>query len=169
MEWLKAIAPTVASALGGPLAGVAVSILADKLGVKDATQDKIKEVLTNGNLSGEQIAAIKVAELDLKGREQELGFKFAELEIRDRDSARQMQVATKSPVPGFLAVGITAGFFTILLGMGLGSFNATDNQAMLIMLGSLGTAFAQVLNYYFGSTKGSADKTDMIARAQALK
>ena len=42
MEWLKAIAPTAATLLGGPLAGMAVEAIGNALGVSDATKEKIR-------------------------------------------------------------------------------------------------------------------------------
>lgn len=57
----KVIAPTIATVLGGPLAGAAVSFLADKMGVSDATQDKIQELL-----SGTDPVKLKELEYDFK-------------------------------------------------------------------------------------------------------
>lgn len=42
---IKAVAPTIATALGGPLAGAAVSFLAGKMGLSDASQDRVQEAL----------------------------------------------------------------------------------------------------------------------------
>jgi hypothetical protein len=36
MDWLKQIAPTIATALGGPLAGMAVSAISKAIGVDEA-------------------------------------------------------------------------------------------------------------------------------------
>ena len=64
---------------------------------------------------------------------------------------------------------VAVRFFGILIGMMTGKLSATDNSALLIMLGSLGTAWASVIAYYFGSTAGSAAKTELLARAPAIK
>ena len=48
MSWqqtLLKLAPTVASALGGPLAGAAVVALGEIFGVSEPTQEKIKEII----------------------------------------------------------------------------------------------------------------------------
>ena len=36
MEWLKQIAPTIATCLGGPLAGLAVSAVSKALGIDES-------------------------------------------------------------------------------------------------------------------------------------
>ena len=40
---LKSLAPTIASAAGGPMAGMAVKMAAQKLGVPEATANEIEE------------------------------------------------------------------------------------------------------------------------------
>ena len=51
MEWLKAIAPTAATLLGGPLAGMAVEAIGSALGVSDATKEKVTEVLQSRKMA----------------------------------------------------------------------------------------------------------------------
>ena len=93
MEALKSLAPTVAAALGGPLAGLAVEALSNVFGWKDATKEKVESIL-NGPLSSEDRARILEAEANLKIREKELGFKFEELAVKDRQAAHKEQQET---------------------------------------------------------------------------
>ena len=72
MEWLKAIAPTAATLLGGPLAGMAVEAIGSALGVCDATKEKITEVLQSGTLTAEQTAALRQVDANLKVKLKEL-------------------------------------------------------------------------------------------------
>jgi T-complex protein 1 subunit beta len=78
MDWLKSIAPTIATALGGPLAGLAVNAVSSALGIDP---DKVQETIQSGKLSADQIASIQQAELGLKARAQELGLDFAKLAV----------------------------------------------------------------------------------------
>ena len=165
MEWLKQIAPTVATALGGPLAGMAISAVSKAIGVDE---DKVGDLIKDNKLTAEQIAQVKVAEIELQKQAQELGLNFAKLEVDDRKSAREMQAATRSIVPPALAAIVTVGFFCILVMMLLGKVDS-NNPAILMMLGSLGTAWTGIIAYYFGSSAGSQAKTDLLSKAPAIK
>lgn len=165
MDWLKTLAPTIATVLGGPLAGLAVQAVGSALGMSDATSEKINEVLTSGNMTGEQVAAVKKAEIDLKAKLAELQIKPEEIAAQDRASARDMQTKTGSKIPGVLALLITFGFFGILIGMMTGDLKSTGNtDALLIMLGALGAAWGAVVNFYYGSSAGSNAKTELLAK-----
>lgn len=161
MEWLKQIAPTIATALGGPLAGMAVSAISKAIGVEP---DKVGDLISNNKLSAEQIAQIKVAEIELQRQAQELGLNFEKLAVDDRKSAREMQAATRSWVPSLLAGSVTIGFFAILGGMMFGKMSVADNTALTMMLGSLGTAWTGIIAYYFGSSAGSQAKTELMSK-----
>jgi hypothetical protein len=165
---LKTIAPTVASALGGPLAGVAVSALGSILGVSDATQDKIKDAIESGNMNGEQIAQLKALELQYQNEEKERGFRYSELEFKDRDSARQREVQTKDATNKILAYTIVGSFVAMVAGALLG-WAKVDSALAGTLVGYLSAKCEQVLAYYFGSSKGSEAKTDLLAKAQAIK
>ena len=159
MDWLKQIAPTVASALGGPLAGLAVSAISKAIGVDE---DKVNDLISNGKMTPDQIAQLKIAEIELKKQENELGLNFEKLAVDDRKSAREMQMTTRSLVPPILAGTITVGFFGILILLLLGKVEG-DNNTILIMLGSLSTAWTGIIAYYFGSSAGSQAKTELMA------
>ena len=165
MEWLKQIAPTVATALGGPLAGMAVSAISKAIGVEP---EKVGDLISNTKLTAEQIAQVKLAEIELQKQAQELGLNFEKLAVDDRKSARDMQMATRSWVPPLLAASVTVGFFGILVMMLLGKVDS-NNPAILMMLGSLGTAWTGIIAYYFGSSAGSQAKTDLLSKAPAIK
>ncbi len=165
MDWLKQIAPTIATAMGGPLAGMAVSAISKAVGVDP---DKVGDLISNNKLTAEQIAQVKIAEIELQKQAQELGLNFEKLSVEDRKSARDMQAATRSIVPPALAAIVTVGFFGIL-GMMLFGKVDSGNPAILMMLGSLGTAWTGIIAYYFGSSAGSQAKTDLLSKAPAIK
>lgn len=160
MDWLKQIAPTIATALGGPLAGMAVSAVSKAIGVDE---DKVQDMISSNKLNADQVAQLKLAEIELQRQAQELGLNFEKLAVDDRKSAREMQATTRSMMPPILAAAVTVGFFGIMILM---FFNQIDsnNPAILMMLGSLGTAWTGIIAYYFGSSAGSQAKTEMMAK-----
>ena len=160
MDWLKQIAPTIATAMGGPLAGMAVSAISKAIGVDP---EKVGDLISSNKLTADQIAQVKIAEIELQKQAQELGLNFEKLEVEDRKSARDMQSITKSIMPPLLAGAVTIGFFSIMVLM---FFNKLDdsNPAILMMLGSLGTAWTGIIAYYFGSSAGSQAKTDLLSK-----
>jgi hypothetical protein len=160
MSWLDQIAPTIASAVGGPLGGLAYEAVSKVLGVG---QDEAKKMLEDGKMSADQIALVKQAEIDLKKQEEMLGLNFEQLAVTDRTSARSMQSNTKSWIPAFLSIGITAGFFGILYALMSGSVNKSDE--LMIMLGSLSTAWTGVVAFWFGSSSGSQAKDDLLHKS----
>ena len=166
MNWLdtiKTIAPVVASALGGPLSGMAVSAIGGLFGMTEPTQDKIKAAIENGQLTGEQISGIRQLELKLKADEAERGFKYSELEFKDRDSARNMNIQTGAKTPAVLTWIIVA----IVLGLeGMILFNGMPQGVSEIVtgriLGTLDMSLMMVLAFWFGTTYGSGKKTDLL-------
>jgi len=164
VELLKTLAPTVASAVMGPFGGIAVAGLGKLFGVDNATQKDVAKIFQDSQLKPEDVAKIQQLELEFKQHESEMGFKYADLEFKNVDSARNMQIATKSYFPATLSSGITVGFFGILLAMMFG--NVTPSEPLLIMLGALGAAFGAVVNFWLGSNSNSARKTELLAQAQ---
>jgi hypothetical protein len=164
MDWLKQIAPTIATCLGGPLAGLAVTAISKVLGVDE---NKVQDVIDSGKLNADQIASLKQAEIELKDHAQQLGLNFEQLAVQDRASARDLQKETKSIVPPVLSILVTVGFFSILIGLMSGKIMTSD--ALMLMLGSLGTAWTGIIAFYFGSSASSQAKDQMIHNSTPIK
>jgi membrane protein required for beta-lactamase induction len=154
---LRGLAPAVATIVGGPLGGLAVTALADKFGVSDSVEAVAKAI------AGDPEAATKLAELDLR--------QF-ELENQDRDSARHMQETALNQEDKFAkhfiywfawfwSVGSMAYFFAITFG----TVPASGKDFGNIILGFLlGTAVATIISFFYGSSKSSKDKSDVMAK-----
>lgn len=173
MDWqtiIKTVAPWIGTALTGPLGGMAVEAAANALGLSEKTTDAVQQAISGS--TPEQMLALKKADQDFSVQMQSLGYKdveaLAQIALENTKDARAMQVALRSQVPAILAVLITVGFFGILLGMLGGVLKSSDNQALLILLGSLGAAWGAVVNYYFGSSADSGRKTELLAQAPPI-
>lgn len=164
-EVLGKLAPTAATLLGGPFAGLAVGAIASALGLPTDSKDPVGDVktaLTNNQLSGEQIVALKQAELDVQKHLADNGIQIDQIAADDRDSARKREEIVKDDTPKILAYLLTIGFFGTLAFMMVGTIPVTGHDVLLIMVGSLGTAWTGMVAYYYGSSKGSHDKDDTI-------
>lgn len=153
---LKNIAPTLATAVAGPLGGAAISAIANKLGVGDTVEDVAKA------LSSDPAAAAKLQELELE---------YAKLDAADRDSARKAyaEVATsvnaskldKAVVP-ILALGVVGLAFVLIGALMFTNVPPDQQQIIIFALGFITSSAGQVLSFYFGSSQGSKDKTKEI-------
>jgi cation transport ATPase len=122
--------------------------------------------------SPEQRQALLKAEQDFQAQMAELGYKDSEemeaTAAADRASARNMQVQVRSWIPGALAVSVTIGFFGLLALTATHAPPVSSEKVLDVMTGSLGTAWIMVIGYYFGSSAGSAQKTQLLAQAQPI-
>lgn len=157
--------------MGGPLGGLAVEAAANALGVPEKTTDAVKQALAG--VTPDQMLALKKADQEFALDMQTLGFKqITDLEVLaagDRKDARAMQVQTRSRVPAILSIGVTLGYFAVLVGMMTKLFTVSDSQALLLMLGSLSTAWGVVIAFWFGTTADSGRKTELLAQSTPVK
>lgn len=96
---IKAILPWIGTALGGPLGGVAASAVGNALGLDNKTVDNVKNVLAGMN--GEQLAALKQAELNVQVQLAQLGYQsikdLEQLEVQGIEAVNTtMQVEAKA-------------------------------------------------------------------------
>jgi len=154
---LKNVAPGLATVVAGPLGGMAVKAIADKLGVSDTV-----EAVANA-IQADPEAAMKLAEIDLK--------QF-QLENEDRASARHMQeVALQQDswlAKNFLYIFTAVWSVFAMAFFAMASFYSIPDANTRIVdtiIGVLiGTVLTGFFNFFFGSSKGSKDKTDALVR-----
>ena len=164
---LGAVAPTLATAIGGPFAGMATKAIAGVLlGKEDATQDEISVALSGA--TPEQLVALKKLDADFAVRMKELDVDLDRIQAADRDSARKRQMATGDHTPQRLAYLYAAAFFAVI---GFQCWLAYEQKEIPVMIGKtldmlLGVLTAMVLGskeYFFGSSSSSAKKTQLLA------
>lgn len=162
---VRAVAPTIGTALGGPMAGLAVQAISSAvLGKPDGSEADVAAALATA--SPDALLALKKEDHDFAIRMKELGVDVFKLEIADKDSARRREVdAHDSWTPRALAGGVTAMFgVTLWYVMHFGVVMDAGGGTVMMMLGNLGTAFGLVLSYYFGTTAGSGRKDAVIGK-----
>lgn len=175
MEWSRVkealiqVAPGLASALGTPLTGAVVKSIIAVLGLQNPTEPQVTQAIENA--TPEQHQAL--LQLDYRYRtriaelEMERVLESLRIDQTDRHSARQREIATHDLfTPRLLAGVVTLGFFCTLgwlLAFGVGD-NGRD--VVLLLVGTLASAFSTLLAYYFGSSAGSNRKTEAILHQQ---
>jgi hypothetical protein len=154
------------------LIAMAAKEVGQALGVTvDATPGAIGNAVANA--TPEQLLALKEADQNFELQMKALGFaNIKDLEAiaaADRDSARKLQMASPSIVPAALSIIVTVGFLGVLICMMKGWLTTDSSDALLLMLGSLGTAWTSVMAFWFGTTRQSENKTTMLAAAPSVK
>ena len=148
---IQNVAPTIATAMLGPVAGMAVKALSTALlGQPDGSEDDIKAALASA--TPDQIAAIKKIDADFKVQMKQLEIDLVKISADDRASARNYAIQTHDLTPRLLAfvIVVSWGFFQhfvvthdVVPGM---------RELIIRVLGTLDGALMLVLSYYFGSS-----------------
>jgi hypothetical protein len=165
---VKSIAPSIGTALGGPLGGIAGVALSKALGLpEDSIKDETTLAAAVQGASPDQLMALKKADQDFALQMQKLGFENVEalegIAAGDRASARDREIKTGDWTPKVLGLIITIGFFGLLMYLLHREPPAGSRDVLNLMLGSLGSAWIGVVTYYFGSSAGSARKTELMS------
>lgn len=147
-----AIGTALASAIGSPSAAPA-DILATLTSSAEAVQ-KAKEFE----------ATHQERMLDLQ-QQHELG--MFQAEVDDRKSARERQTATKDHTNTVLAYTVV-GAFIAMIGATLLGYAKVESVLAGTLVGYLSAKAEQVLAYYFGSSKSSDRKTELLSQAPAV-
>lgn len=142
---IASIAPTIAKLVGTKLESVATDKIKQALGVEELPTA----------LSSVDIEKIKSAD-------NELMLELYRLDVTDRDSARKLALVDNTPK--VLSYVITFGFFGMLILNSINYLPAVNESVMNIMIGSLGTAWVSIVNYYFGSSLGSRNKNELLSK-----
>ena len=157
---IGAVAPTIATALGGPLAGMATKFVSNALfGHQDGTADDIQAALLNP--SADQLAALKKIDADFKVQMKQLDIDLDRIAADDRNSARQMQIGTQSKIPAILATIIIGGF-AVIIAMRVMGLQVSSDPMISDLVTTLRDGVILVLSFYFGSSSGSQQKDHLL-------
>jgi hypothetical protein len=160
---LKTVAPGLATIVAGPLGGMAVKAIAEKLGVEDTVE------AVSSALQADPQAAQKLAEIDIK--------QF-ELHNANTDSARKMNAEIQESANaswlakntayaldiGIVSATIFLAWFAFMKGV-----PDANKELVYMALGSLITMSGTILNFHRGSSQGSKDKGSEIQKLKDAK
>lgn len=160
---LKTVAPGLATIVAGPLGGMAVKAIAERLGVEDTVEAVASAIQADPQ------AAQKLAEIDLK--------QF-ELHNANTDSARKMNAEIQESANaswlakntayaldiGIVSATIFLAWFAFMKGV-----PDANKELVYMALGSLITMSGTILNFHRGSSQGSKDKGADLQNLKANK
>lgn len=170
-DWKKVIgvvAPTLATALGGPFAGLAVEAIGRAFGMDGATEDDIKTTLERGKLSGDQIIQLRLAQDNLLVRLKELDIREEQLYVSDRDSARRRESLVQDKTNRNLAYVVVGAFIAMVSATLLG-YAQVESVLAGTLVGYLSAKCEQILAYYFGSSRSGDRKTELLAQSGPIE
>lgn len=153
IEKILPYAPTLATALSGPLAGSVVQLLAHHF---NATTQNPEDILSA--LSGSADVSVQLKKLDNDYQESLIYLQLQQSDAQDRANARdaeikRQQLGEKINFVHFIALIILALNAANLLAYFYGLIQSQD-----IIVTRLLDALFVVLTYYFGSTHGERQK-----------
>ena len=173
---VKTVAPTIGTALGGPLAGLGVKALSEALlGKEDGTEAEVAAAVAGAN--PDQLLAMKKADQDFAIKMKELDIDLDKAFIADTSDARHVFAQDKGVFRLGIVILVTFGIIMCAVLWGsfelmTGGITIKDVAIVATVSGLVGTVVGyvaanaqQVVSYFFGSSRGSADKTAAMAQA----
>jgi hypothetical protein len=161
MDWksiVKSVAPILGTALGGPLAGTAIKVLAEGLlGNPNASEQDVAAAVLSA--SPDQLLKLREIDATFKVKMRELEIDVYRIEVDDRKSARDLAKVDMRPQIA-LSVLYTVGYFVMLWAFMTGEVEvaAQFKTEFNIILGVMTAAQVKIMDFWFGSSAGSKEK-----------
>lgn len=160
---LAGVAPTIATALGGPLAGAATKHLAAALlGDKDAKAGQIEGAILSA--TPDDLLNLRKIDNDFKLKMQQVGVDVYKISVDDRKDARGMAVKTSMAPQCVLSVIFIGGYFGLLYMLFGGHISIDDSLRDManVLIGVMTANIPQIMAFWFGSSHSSKVKTDKL-------
>ena len=159
---LRSIAPTLATAIGGPLAGAAVAAIGSALGMDAPTVDTVTARLAGA--TADDLLKLKQAEYDFKPKMEQQGIDVFALEVKDRDSARVRDTAIEVSgrinwarwcLTAFSMLTIVGLLIYVMKDAGLSEY---AQGIVTLCLGRLLGYLDNIFSFEFGTTRSNQAK-----------
>ena len=150
---LGAVAPTIGTALGGPMGGMAANMVAEALGC-DPEPKKIEQAIQAA--TPEQLAELKKIDADFDIKMKELDVDLFALETADIQSARGM--FSKDWTARVIGITVVGGFMGYIFLVTIQPPEQNSEALINLVLGYLGGLASAIISFYFGAS--NTDKKD---------
>lgn len=160
------ILPGLGVALGGPLGGSAAAMISRKLlGKDEATDAELEAAITNA--TPEDWAKIKEAEQEFETRMKELDIDLEKVYAADRADARVLVKLRGYRPQTILSSVFIAGYFGVVYWLFTSEWMFDERQMVLVtaVISVLTAGVLKILDFWFGSSSGSKDKTAALTNA----
>jgi len=136
--------------------------------------ETVADIVPGGQVVKGIIGAIRGTGEKLTGDEEAVLLEYMaecyELEVRDRESARDREIemlkaGSQNYTQNILAFVGVLGFLAAIGVLFFGpELKGSQEKILLILIGSLSSIAVGIFNYYFGSSKGSKDKSNAMMK-----
>lgn len=160
---LKTVAPTIATVLGSPAAGLltktALDSLTKNMNIPETSDSN--EIISA--IESVDIQKVKKAEDDFKLKMREMNIKLEDIHAQDRANARKFYSINRDRFTPLLAWTIVIAYFATIGGMLYMLFNEPNpNQHLTtflsFILGHISGLVNSPVNFYWGSSKKEHDR-----------
>lgn len=170
MDWksigstVGAAAPLLGGLLGGPAGAAVGTIVSGLLGCNNSPEAVSAALAADP----QALLTLKKYEMDHATELRQIDLDETKAYLGDRSSARTREVEVvkatgKSDLNLYiLAWIIVLGFFILCGTLIFVAIPESSNSVVFMLFGILGSGFTGVIGYFFGSSKSSSDKTEMM-------
>lgn len=148
---LASLAPTVGRSLGGPLAGMGVKLIADRLGVSNTTDPaKLEEYIEK---HPEVIPQLQEADNEFRRtlEERQIDLETFKTQVEDVQHSRMM--FGDDPTPKAFAIIALLGFLGYIF---MVTFNVPESDVLPnVILGYLGGLISGISSFFYGSSNNN--------------
>ena len=149
---IGAVAPTIGTALGGPMGSMAMNMVSQALGCKNTPKDVEKAVQ---NATPEQLVELKKLDNDFEVKMKELDVDLFALETADIQSARSM--FSKDWTARIIGIAVIGGFMGYIFLVTIQPPEQNSEALINLVLGYLGGLASAIISFYFGASHSSDD------------
>ncbi len=147
-----AVAPTLGTALGGPMGGMAANMISEVLGVPNTPKAIEKGI---AEATPEQMLELKKAEQAFEVQMKELEVDVFKLETQDVQDARGK--FSKDWTARIMGIAVVGGFMGYIFLVTLQPPEQNSEALINLVLGYLGGLASAVISFYFGASNTQKD------------
>ena len=144
---IGAVAPTLGTALGGPMGGMAAKMISEVLGVPNNSKSINQAIAV---ATPEQMLQLKQAEQAFEVQMKELEVDVFALEVQDKQDARG--AFSKDWTARIMGIVVVGGFMGYIFLVTLQPPEQNSEALINLVLGYLGGLASAVISFYFGAS-----------------